>query len=352
MDRISVHQIHAGDGDGADIIFDLNDRQIAVSVFPGSSIQPTDQFHQEQTFLEDRLIGLLGRATASEDEEEYKTIVDDVLTVILEAGKSVFAEVAPSNKPSTPSPNQDLHSLLYPGTLTFRLEVTDNRATIVPIDGSQAYTCLQTTFDHTIEGELSFDTNFPHYSPKDIFVLKTLVLGAGYTVCRVQVNGKEMLCKAHDKGLFDSCLRKELGDLQSIRKSHLSRGVPEFIPQLLGYVKDPRTGRIIGLLREWVEGCCLGGIDITMKSTMTRHKWVSQIRRTVNQLHKIGVIWGDGKANNVIIDIENNAWLIDFGGGFTKGWVDEEFANTIEGDKQAIMKIVQLLNQPEDMTES
>jgi Ser/Thr protein kinase RdoA (MazF antagonist) len=56
-------------------------------------------------------------------------------------------------------------------------------------------------------------------------------------------------------------------------------------------------------------------------------------------LHTQHIIWGDGKAANVIIDEQDDAWLIDFGGGWTDGWVDEELADTVEGDQQAISKI-------------
>ena len=59
---------------------------------------------------------------------------------------------------------------------------------------------------------------------------------------------------------------------------------------------------------------------------------------TLNRLHQIGVTWGDRKASYVIIDKEDNAWLIDFAGGFTEGWVDRELVNTVEGDKQSYQK--------------
>ena len=36
MDEISVGQIHAGDGDGGNIIFDFNGQRIDLSVFPGA----------------------------------------------------------------------------------------------------------------------------------------------------------------------------------------------------------------------------------------------------------------------------------------------------------------------------
>ncbi|KAI3339027.1 hypothetical protein F4824DRAFT_457922 [Ustulina deusta] len=35
--------------------------------------------------------------------------------------------------------------------------------------------------------------------------------------------------------------------------------------------------------------------------------------------------------------------LIDFGGGFTEGWVSEELAGTVEGDEEAVKKMVDFL---------
>ncbi len=50
-------------------------------------------------------------------------------------------------------------------------------------------------------------------------------------------------------------------------------------------------------------------------------------------MHSKGLIWGDGKASNIIMDEEDDAWLIDFGGGFTEGWIDAPLENSVEGDK-------------------
>lgn len=40
---------------------------------------------------------------------------------------------------------------------------------------------------------------------------------------------------------------------------------------------------------------------------------------TVACLHEAGVVWGDAKAENVLIGTDDNAWVIDFGGGYTRG---------------------------------
>jgi hypothetical protein len=37
--------------------------------------------------------------------------------------------------------------------------------------------------------------------------------------------------------------------------------------------------------------------------------------------------------------------LIDFGGGYTNGWVDKEMSNSMEGDLQGLEQIVQYLSE-------
>ncbi|KAK7427575.1 hypothetical protein QQZ08_005850 [Neonectria magnoliae] len=110
-DEISIHQIHAGDGDGADIIFDSNGQLIAVSIFPSSSIRG-----EKHRSVNDHLIGLLGRAVSADmDDDDYDEVVDEVLGVILDAGR-------------------DLQSFLSPARLTFQLlETARGTATVVPI---------------------------------------------------------------------------------------------------------------------------------------------------------------------------------------------------------------------------
>lgn len=119
------------------------------------------------------------------------------------------------------------------------------------------------------------------------------------------------------------------------------------MPRLCGYVEDAERGCIIGLLRQWIPlgvfGGKLGRINITTISKGRREKWATQIRETVDRLQEIGVIWGDGKASNIIIDDQDNAWLIDFGGDWTEGWVDKEVADSVEGDEEAVNSMVKFL---------
>jgi len=74
-------------------------------------------------------------------------------------------------------------------------------------------------------------------------------------------------------------------------------------------------------------------VDVPLSS---RKRWAAQIEETVGELHRHGIVWGDAKPGNVIIDEHDDAWLIDFGGGYTSTWVDEPVAESVEGDLQAV----------------
>ncbi|KAK4099433.1 hypothetical protein N658DRAFT_568113 [Parathielavia hyrcaniae] len=106
------------------------------------------------------------------------------------------------------------------------------------------------------------------------------------------------------------------------------------VVRLLGVVAAAEDSRNDGIL---------DGIYLRRTSISLREHWVSLIREAVRQLHEGGVVWGDAKADNVLIDKNNDAWLIDFGGGYTGGWVDEEKIGTKAEDLQGVEIIVEYL---------
>lgn len=75
----------------------------------------------------------------------------------------------------------------------------------------------------------------------------------------------------------------------------------------------------------------------------TRRRWMEQLESTLGALHGRGLVWGDAKAENVLIDQNHNAWITDFGGGYTDGWVDKKLAETVDGDLMGMAKIKRLL---------
>ncbi|UNI17468.1 hypothetical protein JDV02_003809 [Purpureocillium takamizusanense] len=293
-----------------------------VSIFP--SLSRSDQEHQS---IEDRLIDLLSHAASSDDDDEFEDIIDEVLETILSVGPHILSEAAPT--PSTDG--IDLHSLIFmfPPTHVFRLATVDGNATITRINPVEKYTSsfLDRNEDDCFEEDSHIDDTLPVHSTRRIVVQDLYVQGAGYTAALVQVDSTKWFCKVHIGAtrFMESSVGRELASLQTIRSiwpPALSNQIR--VPQLMGYVREHNTGRIAGFLGQWVPGEHLRGCDIANLSRERRLKWASQVCEAVGLLHSNALIWGDGKASNVIIDEEDDSWLIDFGGGFTEGWIDAD----------------------------
>jgi hypothetical protein len=53
---------------------------------------------------------------------------------------------------------------------------------------------------------------------------------------------------------------------------------------------------------------------------------------------------GRWKASNVLVHRDSDdAWIIDFGGRWTDGWLDHELSGTVEGDDVAVQNIFDFL---------
>jgi len=58
-------------------------------------------------------------------------------------------------------------------------------------------------------------------------------------------------------------------------------------------------------------------------------------------LYEPRIIWGNTKLDHVLIDMNNNKWIVSFGTGYTRGFVDREKSGTIEGDLQGLEEIAE-----------
>ncbi|KAJ4307346.1 hypothetical protein N0V88_000729 [Collariella sp. IMI 366227] len=114
------------------------------------------------------------------------------------------------------------------------------------------------------------------------------------------------------------------------------------------YSFDPKSDeedcvgtRLVGLLISYIEnkGTLAEVAPWSDCANEDRLRWQRQIERSVEQLHRAGVVWGDAKPDNVLIDVKGDAWLIDFGGSYTPGWVDADKRETVEGDLQGLQRI-------------
>ncbi|OAA35382.1 Protein kinase-like domain protein [Metarhizium rileyi] len=101
---------------------------------------------------------------------------------------------------------------------------------------------------------------------------------------------------------------------------------------LLNYVEPKRRG-ILGTMQYLAD----------KHSREHLHRWAIDLSDTLGSLHQAGCIWEDAKPENVLVDKDDNAWIIDFGRGYTCGWVLEEQQCTQEGNLGAMEKIRQWL---------
>ncbi|KAI8715040.1 Protein kinase domain-containing protein [Fusarium sp. LHS14.1] len=336
--QVDIVGMNGGDEESADVTFEYNHRRITLSLFASPN--------RTKENLEDRMIRIVNDAILS-DGEEYDAITDQIYDIILDVGRIPFSQLAPL---STTAPSQDLHSLLYPETLDYRLQTIDGKATIFPIDPKESVSVPNTGPNPGVVTEFQATKTIPRYSSRDVQVQEVLVSGYG-TVCKALVGSQAMLCKAHNQGLENSSLERELDAMHKIRNACSDPSVNIRVPHFRGYATFADSGDIIGLLHDWVlpssYGSTLRDMDISAVPRELKKRWLDQIRQTVDKLHEIGVVWGDGKASNVVVDQEDNIWLINFAGGWTEGWVDEELANSMDGDDQAVKNITRFLGVEE-----
>lgn len=157
---------------------------------------------------------------------------------------------------------------------------------------------------------------------------------------RVRVQGKELFFKAFQDpddsiGAHEALTLDKISgasfDPQEVRTS-----------RLCGIVEDDKS-HVSGLLLDYIQ------VDDTLHRKVVgpeslgrdvKDKWKRQVAGTVEALHGAGIVWGDAKASNILVDIARDAWVTDFGGGHTEGWVDRDKAGTIEGDFQGLQAVI------------
>ncbi len=133
--------------------------------------------------------------------------------------------------------------------------------------------------------------------------------------------------------------RRELEKYKQITESDLEADV---CICRLGVIKDDEN-QLVGLLLTYIE-CDFLTLTCAVEPdtpASTKQKWVDQVTDILTQLHQAGIVWGDAKPDNVLIDKNADAWIIDFGGRYTRGFVEREKAGTTEGDLQGLEKIVE-----------
>lgn len=264
---------------------------------------------------------------------------------VLEVCKSTMQALAPRaealEKPS-------LHSWMYPKTSNLQLVTKQGILTVVkrddlPIHDSHAYI--------TDPQVLAF--NLPHHMTSDIQV----ITGLYPYVYKVNVKGQTMVAKLGRSEPHDS-ITDEIKKLYGVQTS--AQGPLARVPQLKGFVLSPLG--VVGFLTNCIPSLChnleyllacarVTGVTVPKNedtpsppaitiSKARKEKWTSQIQEILQSLHARDVIWGDAKLANVLIDeVTDDAWLVDFGGGNTQGWIERDLHGSKAGDLQALDRI-------------
>jgi len=124
------------------------------------------------------------------------------------------------------------------------------------------------------------------------------------------------------------------------------------VPKLLGLVRyEDSSTEIMGMLLTNIHNpkplTTFLTSEVPEEQRLDR---ADESKEVVQILHEQGIVWGDAKADNFVVDINNDLWIIDFGGSYTEGWIDPELSETKEGDNMAVEKIVNALVDPDENT--
>lgn len=306
---------------------EYNERLFHISLSPDARLANTVQGLLLQKF---------DNAQRSGDDDEEEEVMEEIADVVCLAGLPHFSELAPP-KPQRPL-LADLYSFLHPESFYFQLVTINGRAQIVRQDNPGLNT------------QLFFSINIgtsalPTFAMRDIQVLKKL---RGSYITKVLVEGQERCCKISNN-MTQAAVQREFDCLSQVMAAANIKS-PFRVPKLVGLIHAPgdhHNGQVVGIIEEFIDSApgysTLQRTGRQNVSESQKRKWAEQVRRTVEDLHQIGVVWGDGKTDNVLLDVNEDAWLIDFGGGWTQNWVDENLAGTVEGDMQAVQKIERFL---------
>lgn len=196
----------------------------------------------------------------------------------------------------------------------------------------------------------------PWYSSADLAVLECADTPDPYHPCLVKHtrSGEQMFFKTVDNTNTQP-IKREIDILDKIEKKGLRQNF--YCPKLLGIVTCATPAQAEGNSKSSMMGFLQTAITqptpLTTKLDSAapqdkRDAWARKADEAKKILHRNGIIWGDAKADNFIVDAEENLWIIDFGGSYTEGWVDPEIAETKQGDNMGVKKVVNALRDPDE----
>ena len=299
-----------------------------------------------------------------------------------------FTKLAPEQ---TNEQEQTVHDWYTPITHYFELELVQNNSEeylIAPkkVEPSQKHVakCAGSLTPHMSLPKYIRESasHIPFIDPKVLIILDTSDEIPPIHPCLVQISKSASHSLDHDSAIplkedqtyflktVDSTqsgpVKRELQILLKAQSLQLREKHKINIPYLEAFVLAPSSSSTSTTTSPQILGFLLTPIssptplttllpDPSPPSTPTTttppqfklHAYAAEIQRILPLLHRYGIVWGDAKADNFLIDADDKLWIIDFGGSYTEGWVDEELAETEEGDWMGVGKTVEALKDGE-----
>lgn len=280
-----------------------------------------------------------GRANL--DEYDSHVCPDDVLyDWILEPFRPVFRQLTSASPPKLVT----LHDTLNPPLLSYTLRTFQGRLKSLPhpTEPESLYTLHLPTNLVSNLPPAAHPPRLPLIKPQALRIAPSS--GSQTPNPNIVVhNTKLTYFKRIPRGAEDSIIA-EVSALLRIQNLDAGNKLP--IPRLLALIQDPDSygnNHIIGILLTLIDAAGDLGTLATDAPEPLKRRWYRAVAHTVKTLHSNDIIWGDAKADNVLIDHQQNAWLVDFGGGVTAGWVDPELGGTKKGDLQGLQRLREFL---------
>lgn len=274
-----------------------------------------------------------------DDDDEFVDPLKEFYDWAMKPFLPLFREIPPLD----PDRLYTLQNCLFPERLRYTLQLAGDELIPVPLDVAADGRPVGALLPASAKLD---DSVFPLYRPDDIHIrLDDNAIALPTQPGKVYINGQDA---CFFKQILPGDISMTVTEISTYAKIHSAKlGEDVHVSRCLGVVKDEAASRIVGLLLSYIE-CenktllCAGRGP---EQSALRQKWLKQITHSLHELHARQITWGDAKPDNVLIDVHDNAYLIDFGGGYTRRWVDKELVNTIEGDLQGLGRIAEHLSK-------
>ncbi|OPB43268.1 hypothetical protein A0O28_0104590 [Trichoderma guizhouense] len=243
----------------------------------------------------------------------------DVYDWVMAPSEPFFTNLAPNSLDKTITVT--LKEYPYPEFFIFILDIIDEKLQprLMPTEESP-YWPSSVRFDDDFLDDLETWTSF--YDPPNIVISHRTPEDALFKAPR-----KVLIDKGQTVCFFKRCygslqITQELKTYKKIHEAGLDSRVN--VCRLYGIVMDD-CDFILGLLLTYVD---CGDRPLSARvhpeepddpTPATREQWMGQLETALSALHENRIVWGDIKAANVLIDENEDAWLVDFGGGYTEG---------------------------------